>query len=130
MEDGPRTVSVYVDGDLLDEVTTTVTTLGHEVLWGVNGEYVLEGFPDPGTDVTIRWDESLQNFVIADFNSNEAGGPAQCVARFVRTHVDEVDLAVRYNCGTQTFTIRRESPGLICLGFFERHAGSHQIPSQ
>ncbi len=65
VEDGPRRVSIHVDGEVLDEVHITVTTLGEEFLRGASGEYTLHGFPRPDTNVTVRWDESLQNFVIS-----------------------------------------------------------------
>ena len=64
--DGAHTVVAVADGVELDRATITVTTLGEEFPEGLEGEYVLEGFPDPATSVVIRWEESLQNFVIIE----------------------------------------------------------------
>ena len=64
--DGAHAVVAVVDGVELDRATITVTTLGEEFPEGLEGEYILEGFPDPDTSVVIRWEESLQNFVIIE----------------------------------------------------------------
>ena len=40
-------MSAVVDGVELDQATITVTTLGEEFPEGLEGEYVLEGFPIP-----------------------------------------------------------------------------------
>ena len=64
--DGEHTVVAVVDGVELDRATITVTTLGEEFPEGLEGEYILEGFPDPDTSVVLRWEESLQNFVIVE----------------------------------------------------------------
>ena len=64
--DGAHAVVAVVDGVELDRATITVTTLGEEFPEGLEGEYVLEGFPDPDTSVVLRWEESLQNFVIVE----------------------------------------------------------------
>jgi hypothetical protein len=62
--DGPHTVQVFVDGALLAEADFTVVTLGHEFLEGVSGIFTMAGFPYPGCNVALRWQESEQNFVI------------------------------------------------------------------
>ena len=64
--DGAHAVVAVVDGVELDRATITVTTLGEEFPEGLEGEYILEGFPDPDTSVVLRWEESLQNFVIVE----------------------------------------------------------------
>ena len=66
--DGEHTVVAFVDGVELDRATITVTTLGEEFPKGLEGEYVLDGFPDSESSVVIRWEESLQNFVIVERN--------------------------------------------------------------
>ena len=66
--DGAHAVVAVVDGVELDRATITVTTLGEEFPEGLEGEYILEGFPDPDTSIVIRWEESLQNFVIIERN--------------------------------------------------------------
>ena len=66
--EGEHTVVALVDGVELGRATITVTTLGAEFPRGLEGEYVLDGFPDPESAVVIRWEESLQNFVIVERN--------------------------------------------------------------
>ena len=66
LEDGRHSVVALVDGVELGRSTVTVTTLGEEFLQGADGEYILGGFPDPNSSVVIRWEESLQNFVIVE----------------------------------------------------------------
>ena len=61
---GQHTVSARADGVEFGSATFTVTTLGQEVLDGASGEFVVKDFPADGSDVTLRWQESLQNFVI------------------------------------------------------------------
>ena len=64
--EGEHTITVFVDGQELGRSTITVTTLGEEFPEGLEGEYTLDGFPDSESSVVIRWEESLQNFVIID----------------------------------------------------------------
>jgi hypothetical protein len=72
---GKHTIRALADGVEFGRVTFTVTTvLGEEFLSGINGSFRLSDFPWPGTDVTIRWDESLQNFVIESVEVNPPGG--------------------------------------------------------
>ena len=45
--------------------TVRVTTLGEEFLRGrVEGECMVEDFPDMGQTVTLEWQQNSQNFVI------------------------------------------------------------------
>ncbi|MEW6270161.1 MAG: S8 family serine peptidase [Thermodesulfobacteriota bacterium] len=62
--DGAHTVTAFADGMPFGEATFTVTTLGTDFLVGAAGEYLLPDFA--GLDVTVRWDEAQQNFVIVD----------------------------------------------------------------
>ena len=64
--DGEHDVVAVVDGVKLAWATITVTTLGKEFYEGAEGEFILLDFPRPGVDVRIRWEESLQNFVIVE----------------------------------------------------------------
>ena len=66
--EGEHTIVAFVDGEELDRTTITVTTLGEEFPKGLEGEYTLDGFPDSESSVVIRWEESLQNFVIIERN--------------------------------------------------------------
>ena len=78
MGDGNHTVRAYVDGVLLAERTVTVTTLGLGDTFpeGLSGHYVLQNFPQPGTNTPIEWSQQRQNFVIAGSRNapSEPGG--------------------------------------------------------
>ena len=63
--DGAHEVVAFVDGVELGRATVTVTTLGQEFLRGAEGECVVEGFPMPGETVTLEWQQTQQNFVLA-----------------------------------------------------------------
>jgi hypothetical protein len=78
--DGPHTIRALADGVQFGSATFTVTTiLGEEILSGVSGSFRLSDFPWSGTDVIIRWEGSLQNFVI---ESVEVRGPEVSVGTF------------------------------------------------
>ena len=62
--DGQHTVSARADGVEFGSATFTVTTLGEEFRRGLSGEVVMADFPEVGTDTTLAWQQSLQNFVI------------------------------------------------------------------
>ena len=62
--DGEHTVVAVVDGEELGRATVRVTTLGVEFLRDVEGECMVEGFPGMGQTVTLRWQQTSQNFVI------------------------------------------------------------------
>lgn len=74
--DGAHTVRVLADGVEFATVRVTVTTLGHEFLQGVSGTFTVPNFPEAGTDVVLRWQETRQNFVIT-----EVSGPHTLVRR-------------------------------------------------
>ncbi|MCE2484968.1 MAG: hypothetical protein J4F42_05610 [Desulfurellaceae bacterium] len=61
---GEHTIRALADGVEFARTTMRVTTLGTEVLRGVSGTFTLSDFPRPGEETRIRWEESLQNFVI------------------------------------------------------------------
>ena len=63
--DGAHTVVAYVDGVELGRATVRVTTLGAEFLREAEGECVAEDFPAMGRTVTLEWQQTSQNFVIA-----------------------------------------------------------------
>ena len=65
LRDGEHEVVAFVDGIELDRVTVTVTTLGSEFLRDVEGSCTVPDFPSVGETVTVEWQESKQNFVIA-----------------------------------------------------------------
>ncbi len=69
---GNHTVRAFADGTEFASATFTTTTLGVEYLRGASGQYVLSNFPQAGKDVTVRWSEPHQNFVIVGASQNPA----------------------------------------------------------
>ena len=65
LDDGEHAVVAYVDDVELDRATVTVTTLGGEFVPDVEGSCPVPDFPTVGETVTVEWQESKQNFVIA-----------------------------------------------------------------
>ena len=65
LSDGTHTVVALVDEVELDRATVTVTTLGEEFVKDVAGTCAVPDFPMAGETVTLVWQESKQNFVIA-----------------------------------------------------------------
>ena len=65
--DGTHTVRALADGVGFDRATFTVTTLGKELMRDVEGTCVVPNFPTQGETVTLGWQESMQNFVITDY---------------------------------------------------------------
>ena len=63
-EDSGARHELLIDGQEFAHTTVRVTTLGEQVLRGVSGTYPLADFPRSGDTTRIRWEESLQNFVI------------------------------------------------------------------
>ena len=62
--DGQHTLSARADGVEFGRATVTVTTLGEASVRGDRDKFVIEDFPTDGQDITLRWQQSLQNFVI------------------------------------------------------------------
>ena len=67
LRDGPNTVRALADGVEFDRATFTVTTLGKEFVRGAEGMCTVPDFPMQDETVTLHWQESMQNFVIADY---------------------------------------------------------------
>ena len=65
---GRHRVVARVDGVMLGRATVRVTMPDEdeEMLKDVQGRCEAAGFPSPGETATLIWQESLQNFVIAD----------------------------------------------------------------
>ena len=66
LSDGEHEVVTYADEEELGRATVRVTTLSEEFVQGVEGECVVEDFPDTGQRVTLAWQQNRQNFVITD----------------------------------------------------------------
>ena len=77
--DGEHEVVALVDGVELDRATVTVTTLGTEFLRDVTGTCTAADFPTGDETVTLAWQQTQQNFVIAEgaapAGANRAGTP-------------------------------------------------------
>ena len=78
--DGEHEVVALVDGVELDRATVTVTTLGAEFLRDVTGTCTAADFPTGDETVTLAWQQTQQNFVIAEGAApagptNRAGTP-------------------------------------------------------
>ena len=61
---GVHTVQAKADGVEFGSATFTVTTFDTDFLEDANGEFVVEDFPTEGNEITLGWQQSLQNFVI------------------------------------------------------------------
>ena len=101
--DGTHTVRALADGMEFARATFSVTTLGVEFLTGARGSFPLGNFPQPGTTIVIRWQESLQNFFIEGveggdpppFSSGIASGDITSSSAVLWTRADqEADLTV------------------------------------
>ena len=66
LEDGEHEVVALVDGVELDRATVTVTTLGAEFLHDATGTCTAADFPTMDETVTLAWQQTQQNFVIAE----------------------------------------------------------------
>ncbi len=61
---GTHTVRALLDGQEFANTTVRVTTLGEPFLRDVSGTFSIPNFPRSGEDKRLRWEQSLQNFVI------------------------------------------------------------------
>ena len=62
---GLHTVRVLIDGVEFANTTVRVTTLREDPFpRGLRGTFPISDFPRPGETKRLRWEESLQNFVI------------------------------------------------------------------
>jgi len=62
--DGEHTIRALADGVEFGSVTFQVATFGVEFLTDVSGNFSIPDFPQLETDVRVRWQQSLQNFVV------------------------------------------------------------------
>src|SRR5262245_40210835 len=68
--DGQHTIRVFDNSVQFAEATFTVTTLGGEFLKDLSGVCEIKGFPQLGKEVALQWQESNQNFVIANVSTS------------------------------------------------------------
>ena len=72
---GTHTVRALIDGREFANTTVRVTTFGEDPFpRGWSGTFALPDFPASGETTVVRWEESLQNFVITDGQPNTGGG--------------------------------------------------------
>lgn len=57
---GDHTIRVLADETEVASAAFSVTTLGSEFLRGVGGQFSVPDFPQPGSQVTVRWEEALK----------------------------------------------------------------------
>ena len=67
---GTHTVRALIDGQEFANTTVRVTTFGEDPFpRGLSGTFPIPDFPRPGETKSLRWEESLQNFVITQTTS-------------------------------------------------------------
>ena len=72
---GTHTVRALIDGQEFAYTTVRVTTFGEDPFpRGWSGTFALPNFPAAGETTVVRWEESLQNFVITDGHLNTGEG--------------------------------------------------------
>ena len=71
--DGAHTLRALVDDVEIGAVAFRVATFGEEFLQGAGNRYQLSGFPGPDDTLELIWQESLQNFEIAQGNAVSGG---------------------------------------------------------
>ncbi len=72
---GTHTVRALLDGVEFANTTVHVTTFGEDPFpQGWSGTFALSDFPTAGETTSVRWEESLQNFVITDGQPHTGGG--------------------------------------------------------
>ncbi len=85
--DGQHTLVAKADGVEFARATFTVTTFGVDFLKGASGQFHLPGFPTPGKDVTVQWQESTQSFVVTGVTSSGTPFPNSIQVRGIEEHL-------------------------------------------
>ena len=80
LSDGEHRVVAVVDGVELDRATVQVTTLGQEFLRAATGTCEVEDFPLAGEAVTLVWQQTSQNFVLAGGSPPDGATPGRTSA--------------------------------------------------
>ena len=73
LTNGPHTIRALADGKEFAQVKVTVANFGSEFLTGATGEFAVDNFPQEGQQITLTWQESLQNFVIKGASASSEG---------------------------------------------------------
>ena len=102
LDDGPHTVTLYVDGVVQTQVSFNVVTLGTNFLQGVTGQGTVT--LSDGKQVNVQWEETTQGFTITGYSGGDAPPPPSSgkgVGQFV---------------GTWTFTARGRTSQTYTFG--------------
>lgn len=89
---GQHTIRVFDDGAQFAEATFTVTTFGTEFLDGASGSCVLPNFPQFGTNAVVQWQESSQNFSVAQVQTGIPPGAYTAVGSETYSSCADPDL--------------------------------------
>ena len=66
LDDGPHTVTLYIDGVVQTQVSFNVVTLGTNFLTGVTGQGTVT--LSDGKQVNVQWEETTQGFTITGYS--------------------------------------------------------------
>ena len=72
--EGTQTIRALADGQEFGRAQVVVATLGQAFLKGVQGEFPVSSFPQDGKQTRLRWQESLQSFVLSNGGTPATGG--------------------------------------------------------
>lgn len=70
--DGVHRLRAFADNTQFADVSFSVSTLGGQFLQGLSGGCTIPNFPQAGSEVSIRWEESLQNFAVSCVSTGAA----------------------------------------------------------
>ncbi len=95
---GEHTARLLADGVEIDRATFTVVTFeGQEFVTGVSGQAMAFGFPEVGSNVTLVWQENLQNFVIQSVAADPGDGesPFSAAEFFIEFNSTDEDVGIQ-----------------------------------
>jgi hypothetical protein len=70
--DGVHRLRAFADDTQFADVSFSVSTLGGDFLRGLSGGCTIPNFPQAGSEVSVRWEESLQNFAVSCVSTGAA----------------------------------------------------------
>lgn len=74
LPNGTHTLILLDNGAEFARVTFTTQSLGQQFLTGASRSVTVNDFPNSGQSTTLRWQESLQNFIVSGLSSGGGGG--------------------------------------------------------
>lgn len=72
--EGTHTVRALADNVEFGRAQVIVATLGQPFLLGAQGEFIVQPFPQSGSQTRIRWEESRQAFTLSNGQTPASGG--------------------------------------------------------